>query len=205
MPRACHQSPLLVAALLLSAVGLAPLVISGTLFADDSSRSEAQTAGEKRLLDWDLKKTYDLSRSRTDSKSQAPSRSFSTQTFRPGGFETKAFSTAAFASPEFLTPEGKNQTKPFSTKPAFSVTSPVLGKSFLPGNAPSAPPKAVPTFATKASSSSKEFAEAARPFQGPEAERKARKYGPGNAPIGGVVEGRRLSIEEVRDILNKSK
>jgi hypothetical protein len=205
MLRARHQSPLPAAALLLFAVALPPLVTSGTLLADDSSRSEAQTAGEKRLLDWDLKKTYDLSRSRTDSKSQAPSRSFSTQTFRPGGFQTKAFSTEAFASTEFLTPEGKNQTKPFSTKPAFPVNSPVLGKSFLPENAAPVPPKAVPTFAAKASSSPKEFAEAARPFQGPEAERKARKYGPGNAPTGGVVEGRRLSIDEVREILNKSK
>jgi hypothetical protein len=62
MLRVCHQSPLLVATLLLFAVGLPPLVTSDTLFADDSSRSEAQTAGEKRLLDWDLKKSYDLSR-----------------------------------------------------------------------------------------------------------------------------------------------
>jgi hypothetical protein len=173
--------------------------------AESVSRSDAQTPGEKRLLDWDLKKSFDLSRSRTNSKEQAPSRVFGTQSFRPGGFGTKAFSTESFTSPEFLAPEGRNQAKPFATKPVDFVSSPALGKPFVAGKSPAIPPKAVPTFSTSALGVPKVFGEAARPFQGPEAERKDRKYVPGNAPNGGVIEGRRLTPEEVRDILNKSK
>ena len=198
-------STLLVAALLSLAEVSFLRGTSGTLLAESVSRSEAQTAGEKRLLDWDLSKSYDLSRSRSSQKGQAPSRAFATQSFRPGGFQTKAFSTEAFASPEFLTPEAKAVTKPFAAKQPFAIPSPTFGKSFLPGSSPSAPPKVVPTSPTSAPSAPKKFAGAERPFQGPEAARKDQKYLPGNAPAGGVVEGRKLSMDEVREILNKSK
>ena len=201
-----RQSPnILATACISGAAALVVFSVTGALQAESVSRSDAQTPGEKRLLDWDLKKSYDLSRSRTNSKEQAPSRAFSTQSFRPGGFTTKAFSTEAFTSPEFLAPEGKNQAKPFATKPADLVSSKAFGKPFLTAKSAGTPPKVVPTFPTSASGVPKEFGEAARPFQGPEAARKEQKYVPGNAPNGGVIEGRRLSSDEVREILNKSK
>jgi hypothetical protein len=199
------KSPLLVAALLSLAKASLLHCTCGTLLAESVSRSEAQTAGEKRLLDWDLNKSYDLSRSRTNPKGQAPSRAFATQSFRPGAFQTKAFSAEAFTSPEFLTPEGRTLAKPFAAKQPFTLPSPTFGKAFLPGSTPSAPPKAVPTSPTSAPSAPKKFAGADRPFQGPEAARKDQKYLPGNPPAGGVVEGRKLSMDEVREILNKSK
>ena len=199
------QSPLLVVALLSLAEASFLHCTSGTLIAESVSRSDAQTAGEKRLLDWDLNKSYDLSRSRTNPKGQAPSRAFATHSFRPGAFQTRAFSTEAFASPEFLIPEGKALAKPFASKQPFTPPSTTFGKAFLPGSTPSAPPKAVPTSPSSAPSAPKKFAGADRPFQGPEAARKDQKYLPGNPPAGGVVEGRRLSMDEVREILNKSK
>ena len=61
-------STLLVAALLSLAEASFLPGTSGTLLAESVSRSEAQTAGEKRLLDWDLSKSYDLSRSRNSQK-----------------------------------------------------------------------------------------------------------------------------------------
>lgn len=208
MLRAPRRSPLLTTALLLSAVGLFFCEISSTLLAESMSRSDAQTAGEKRLLDWDLSKSYNLSGSRTGSKEQAPSRSFAAQSFRPGGFRTKPFSTEAFASPEFLTPEGRAPAKTFQTKPAFAIPASASSKPLLPTPPLNPPPKVVPTVATvstSASNSPKQFAEAARLFQGPEAARKDRKYTPGTAPTGGMIEGRKLSTDEVREILNKSK
>jgi len=203
--RSCHRSSLPAAALVFLAVG--PLVLDnpGTVFAESISRSEAQTPGEKRLLEWDLKKSYDVSRSRTSPKGNAPSRPFSTQSFLPGSFNTKAFSTASFSSPEFLTPEGRPQTKAFSSKTALPRDSAGFAKPFLSGTSPQTPPKVVPAFPSGPSIAPKTLVEADRTFRGPEAARKDQKYVPGNAPPGGVIEGRRLSVDEVKDILNRSK
>jgi hypothetical protein len=203
--RKSHQSLRPATALLFSAIGLLVLQTSGPLLAESISRSEAQTPGEKRLLEWDLTKSYDVSRSRTPPKGNATSRPFSTQSFLPGSFNTKAFSTASFSSPEFLIPEGKAQTKAFPSKPALQRDNSGFAKPFLPGTAPYTPPKVVPAFPSGAPTSPKAFGEATRPFQGPEAARKEQKYVPGNAPSGGVIEGRRLSVDEVKEILNRSK
>ena len=196
--RVPYRSFLLAAALLFPGA-------SSLLLAENVSRSDPQTAGEKRLLDWDLSKTYDLSRGRAATKGQAPTRAFSTPSFQPKGFQTKAFSAESFASPEFLIPESKTKAKTFAQQQPFSLPSPTSGKSFLPANSTSAPPKVVPTAQTSFPNASKTFSESTRPFQGPEAARKEQKYTPGNGPTGGVIEGRRLSIDEVREILNKSK
>lgn len=203
--RTSTRSSLQAAAHLFSAVCLLIIQNSGTLRAESISRSEAQTPGERRLLEWDLTKSYDVSRSRTTPKGNAPSRSFSTQSFLPGNFNTKAFSTASFSSPEFLTPEGKAQTKAFSSKTALPRDSAGFAKPFLSGTSPQTPPKVVPAFPSGPSTAPKTFVEADRTFRGPEAARKDQKYVPGNAPSGGVIEGRRLSVDEVKDILNRSK
>ncbi len=42
-------------------------------------------------------------------------------------------------------------------------------------------------------------------YGGPEAQKKKIPYTPGNGPAGGVTFGRVLSVEEVKEILNKSK
>lgn len=199
------RRPLSASATVFFALSMLFLQISTGLLAQDISRSEAQTPGEKRLLEWDLSKSYDLSRSRTNPKGSSLSRPFATQSFQPGSFNTKAFSTASFSSPEFLTPKGKPQTKSFPSKPALARESSDFTKPFVPGNAAYTPPKVIPTLTSGTSIAPKTFVNGTRLFQGAEAARKEQKYAPGNAPSGGVIEGRRLSVDEVRDILNKSK
>ena len=185
--------------LLIAALLLLPI----SMRAESISRSDPQTAGEKRLLEWDLNKSYDLSRSRTTPLGKAPSRSFTPQSFRTAALATKPFSAETFFSSEFLAPRSKTQTSPFPVRGPVSVDSSELAKPFVPSKA-SPIPKAVPTFPTEGGVSPKSF-EGTRTYRGVEAVRKDQKYLPENAPKGGVIEGKRLTIDEVKEILNKSK
>jgi hypothetical protein len=63
----------------------------------------------------------------------------------------------------------------------------------------------VQTFPSGGPSAPRDFEKAKLTYAGPEASRKEQKYTPGNAPKGGLIEGRTLSVDEVREILNKSK
>ncbi len=183
---------------------------SSVALAESLSRSEAQTPGEKRLLEWDLSKSYDLSSNKPPQKGKAPKSSFSTQPFLAGSFKSKSFtnnvlSKTSFSSPEFLIPGGEPRTKTFSYKPALPPEPAKVAKPFVTVEAPYAPPKVVPAFPSEASSAPKAFAGGYRPFQGQEAARKEQSYVPGNAPKGGTIEGRRLTVDEVKEILNRSK
>jgi hypothetical protein len=173
--------------------------------AESISRSDPQTPGEKRLLEWDLNKTYDLSKSRTNTGAKAASRPFLTQPFAAGGFSAKSFSAASFSSPEFLTPENKMRPAPFATRPASVGGSPQFVKPFQPGSAADNTLKAFGASSKQTGEAQKAFPDSARSFQGPEAARKEQKFSPETAPRGGVFEGRKLSPEEVREILNKSR
>ncbi len=168
-------------------------------------RSDPETEGEKRLLNWDLHKTFDFSQKGPLSRGKAPTWSFGTRLFGAKNFAAKPFQTDAFASPEFLVQESKTKPKGFTTKPAGSSDAPGSNKTFSSEKLPVSPPKAIPSDVGSPYGSGQPFREATRPFQGPEAARKEQKFSPENAPKGGVIEGRRLSVEEVKEILNKSK
>jgi hypothetical protein len=181
------------------------LLTPGTLLCENVVRSDPETEGEKRLLNWDLHKTFDLSQNGPMSRGKSPTRSFSTQPFAAKNFSGRQFQTSAFTSPEFLVQEGKTKPKGFTTKPAGSTDAPGSNKTFSAGKPPVSPPKATASEVGSPYGSGQSFREANRLFQGPEAARKEQKFSPENAPKGGVIEGRRLSVEEVKEILNKSK
>jgi hypothetical protein len=166
--------------------------------------------GENRLLEPDLSKTFDPALARFGSRpSSSTGRSARISPF--GGSKSfgpaksaaldKSFPSSAFHTPQFLTKS--SPTRSFASS-AFSGTRPAPEKdsrTATPGNAvlsktfPSFPSNIAPTTATAAQ----------REYAGPEAEKKKIPYTPANGPLGGVTTGRVLSIEEVRDILNKSK
>ncbi len=172
--------------------------------AESVIRSEAQTAGEKRLLEWDLNKTYDISRSRTDPGTKKRSRSFETRAIAAGVYPTRALSAESFSASEFLSKSPKHETKGFFAKPPVSVSSAGVSKPFLADKPPQVP-KDVPAFVTRRTLAPETFADSSRRYQGVEVSRKDRMYLPEDAPKAGVVEGRRLTIDEVKEILNKSK
>ena len=177
---------------------------SNHLHAESLTRSDAQTAGEKRLLEWDLNKTYDPGRGRTNPSAKVPSKSFFTRLFRSGAYNAKTFPTESFSSTEFLFPGGKVGTKTFANTRALPLYSSDLSRPFATEK-PAIQPKVPPAFPSSAPNMARSFRGADRPYLGPESLRKEQKYTPGNAPNGGVIEGRQLSVDEVKEILNKSK
>lgn len=177
---------------------------AGNLCADSVRRSEAETPGEKRLLEWDLNKTYDLSKSRTNPSAKAPLKGFITKIFSTGSFTPKAFPSESFYAPEFLQPDAKFRTRAAAPAPAVAPSRSPLPKPFPTQGSPAIPDLAPPG-PVKGTAAPRQFQGSGRPFLGPEAERKQQRYNPENAPRGGVIEGRQLTIDEVKEILNKSK
>ena len=113
-------------------------------------------------------------------------------------FESKTYSSGSFATsqvPEGLKsfpsgPSSASSQKPFQTNPNTES-----GKTFNSfGFSESA--KRIPSTSAP---------QASRPYLGEEADRMKQKYTPDNGPRGGVVQGHRLSVEELREILNRSK
>ncbi len=112
----------------------------------------------------------------------------------------KTFSNSSFYTPQFPTRPAPTRTFPSSSfagstsakeaEPKAQTAAPMR----LPGTVQS-PDHPVPA---TSSALTKEYA-------GPEAERKKMRFTPANGPVGGVTYGRVLSVEEVREILNKSK
>ncbi|MEI6871545.1 MAG: hypothetical protein WCL08_04625 [Verrucomicrobiota bacterium] len=174
--------------------------------------SRPKTDGEQRLLEWDLNKSYTPKRSGSSSEA-----TFGSKTFTPPAIEPKAFATktaaeaATFYTPEFLSSpsktlknaSGANQS--FSTTGATAQNSPSETKKFQTGREQFAPKSAALPKSTDLNSGMKEFAGAGRIYAGEEADRMKRAYTPDNPPKGGVSMGRQLSVDEVREILNKSK
>jgi hypothetical protein len=174
--------------------------------------SRPKTDGEQRLLEWDLNKSYTPKRSGSSSEA-----TFGSKTFTPPAIEPKAFATktaaeaATFYTPEFLSSpsktlknaSGANQS--FSTTGATAQNSPSETKKFQTGREQFAPKSAALPKSTDLNSGMKEFSGAGRIYAGEEADRMKRAYTPDNPPKGGVSMGRQLSVDEVREILNKSK
>jgi hypothetical protein len=182
-------------------------MLAGGLRAESVRRSDAETDGEKRLLEWDLNKTYDLSKSRTNPSAKAPSKSFITKIFGTGSFASKAFPAESFSSPEFLLPETRARTRayaPAPSAPTVPLPASSLARPFPMGKSP-ALPKLAPSDPVRGTAVPRRFEGSDRPYLGPEAARKEQRYNPETAPKGGVIEGKRLTVEEVKEILNKSK
>jgi hypothetical protein len=112
----------------------------------------------------------------------------------------KSFSSSAFYTPQFTTRPA--EARSFSSNSfAGSKMAREADSRGTPGGT-SYPQKSFntspPSLPAAAGAWSREYA-------GPEAQKKKIPYTPGNGPLGGTTYGRVLSMEEVREILNKSK
>ena len=111
----------------------------------------------------------------------------------------RSFDAKAFSSSEFITGPATTSTKPFLSDKSVSLqnaneaaSSPFLSKTDQ-SRTPQTPAATLPKTPTSLTQT----------YDGPEAQKIP--YTPGNGPAGGVTVGRILSIEEVKEILNKSK
>jgi hypothetical protein len=167
-----------------------------------------QTTGEKRFLEPDLSKTFDTSLARFGSRGSTSSgRAARTAPF--GGTKMfgsqksasldKSFPSSAFHTPQFLTKS--SPTRAYGTSSFSGVGTAPTPRTTSTGNP--IPTGGFPTSTSRLASSSAAYAQ--REFAGPEADKKKIPYTPANGPQGGVSYGRVLSVEEVREILNKSK
>ena len=175
--------------------------------------SPPKTEGEQRLLQWDLNKSF-VPKGRGLSSSPAfGSKAFNAPSIEPKAFATKAAAeSATFYTPEFLSsPSGapKNATtgvsQRFSTARAAAENIPAETQKFQSEKKEFTPKSASLANSADAKIGTKEFPGASRVYSGEEAERMKRAYTPENAPKGGVSMGRQLSVDEVREILNRSK
>ncbi|MEI6712537.1 MAG: hypothetical protein WCO60_02215 [Verrucomicrobiota bacterium] len=169
------------------------------------SRSEATTEGERKLLEPDRNRTFQPEMARFGSRTAPGAKGAQAATFNQlkefGG--SKEFSSKKFAASEFIPPSNRGVDKTF-TPPGDVVKTPSFANEKSAFNTKSFDANGNPlgdkSFTTKSAS------DANREAAGQEAERMKEKYTPANPPKGGGVStGHRLSVEEVRDILNKSK
>jgi hypothetical protein len=196
-----------------------PLLIAGLIFLCFSQQSataqsaQPQTEGNlrRRLLEWDLNKSFSPKKNSFSRDSTFGSKTITAPTISTKLFGSKsALESASFYTPEFLTPPGKTQLsnsaaiQRFSKSGATTVESALGNKTFTPGKDAVAPNSANLSN-TNATNSSKEFYGRNRIYAGAEAERMKRPYTPDNGPKGGVSMGRQLTVDDVREILNKSK
>jgi hypothetical protein len=156
-------------------------------------------------------KTFNLSLMKSGGAPVNSGKSFSTSpapSFLTPKFEAKAntsfnrfFEAKSFNSPEFITGEassgGKTFTaqKPVPLRTANESGAPSFHSKTEPGPAPLTPTITIPKTPDALNQT----------YEGPEAQKKKIPYTPGNGPAGGVTFGRVLSVEEVKEILNKSK
>jgi hypothetical protein len=168
------------------------------------TRSDPQTEGEKRLLEWDTTKSFKPSKSAFNGvtakgTSYVPVSSFGTRSFVP----KNSVSTSSFYTPEFLSSPAGAAQKTFNSGPAFTTRTDAIESTFNTGKN-AVEPKAF-SGSGKTARTPDSAPDAGRPYLGPEAAKMKEKYTPATAPKGGVVTGHQLSIEEVRDILNRNK
>lgn len=163
-----------------------------------------ETEGEKRLLEWDLKKSFQLKTGSFGSSSAAALKTVSVTPFSTRSFVTKTSADArSFYTPEFLTSESRAAQKSFSSNAAYVPSSDAFNKAFNSGK----PEYPSSQFASPGNPTTlqKSISDGDRSYLGPEAERAKRVYKPESAPRGGVTTGHVLTVDEVRNILNKSK
>jgi hypothetical protein len=168
------------------------------------TRSDPQTEGEKRLLEWDTTKKFIPGRSAFNggvSKGTAavPVSSFGTRSFISG----KSVDTSSFYTPEFLSPTAGAAQKSFATSSAYTAKTSALDAAFNSGREPVQNRNF--SGGEKTARVQTGAADAGRPYLGPEADKMKQKYTPETGPKGGIITGHQLSIEEVRAILNRNK
>jgi|GEM_PF-2242330 len=196
---------------------VSPLLIAGLIFLCFSQQSataqssQPQTEGQRRLLEWDLNKSFAPKKNSFSTDSTFGSKTITAPTIATKLFGSKsALESASFYTPEFLTPPGKTQLsnsaaiQRFSNSGATTAASTLGTKTFTSGKSAVAPNSAILP-ATNAANPPKEFYGGNRIYAGAEAERMKRPYTPENGPKGGVSMGRQLTVDDVREILNKSK
>jgi hypothetical protein len=115
-------------------------------------------------------------------------KSFESKTYSSGSFATSQGAEGLKSFP--LGPSSASNQKPFQTNQGAEG-----GKTFNSFGFSESAKTIASTSAPQAS----------RPYLGEEADRMKQKYTPENGPRGGVVQGHRLSVEELREILNRSK
>jgi len=194
-----------------------PLLIAGLIclcFSLQSTSAQSpkpQTEGERRLLEWDLNKSFSPKNNSLSSNSTFGSKTITAPTLSTKLFGSKnAAESASFYTPEFLAPAGKSQpsnntaVQRFSNTGATTTESALGAKTFTSGKDAVASNSANISRVNSANSL-KEFYGQNRIYAGAEAERSKRPYTPENGPKGGVSMGRQLTVDDVREILNKSK
>lgn len=163
-----------------------------------------ETEGEKRLVEWDLKKSFQLKKSTYGSGSSAALKTVSVTPFAARSFVTKTNADArSFYTPEFLTSESRAAQKSFSSSAAYVPTTNVLNRAFNSGKGEYAASRY--TSPANPAALEKSLRDGERSYLGPEAERAKRVYKPEDAPKGGVTTGHVLTVDDIRNILNKSK
>ena len=196
---------------LLLRVGTLPALLGSASDASAESvrRSEPTTEGEKRLLEWDLNKSFDLSKSRFSSKGADSGKRFGAKSFVSSAFSSKPFNTNSFYSPVYLPQNTASTPGAFSAKTFTPAAGSIPLRAFSKSSQTAPYTWQSSSFQPNASSqprgTERAFPAGNLSFQGAEAARKEMKFSPENAPKGGLFEGRQLTVDEVREILNKSK
>lgn len=168
------------------------------------SRSDPQTEGERRLLEWDTTKKFEPSKSSFNGMTAlgtkyVPLTAFETRSFVP----KKGSAAPSFYTPEFLSSAAKDNQRSFSTSPAYLKEPTAFDSSFNSGKSPIE--SRMFSGAGKTAQTQTAATDANRPYLGPEAEKMKQKYTPETGPKGGISTGRQLTVEEVRAILNRNK
>lgn len=183
-------------------LGLALLCVSS--HGEGTARSDPQTEGERRLLEWDTTKKFVPSKpsfygGSAKQTAYVPVSSFGTRSFVP----KNSVSTNSFYTPEFLSPTASAAQKSFKTGTAYTKQAGGQEAAFNTGKAP----VQTSSFSgsEKTSQTQRVVSDASRPYLGPEADKMKQKYTPQTGPKGGIVTGHQLSVEEVRAILNTNK
>jgi len=178
----------------------------------DSSSLPPQTEGKKRLLEWDLNKSFALKKGPFSTESGPGNKTFNGNSFATKSFNSKSAQEAPkFYTPEFLTSSGKAASTPSAVLQRFSTgTSPVADAAQGDRKFNSGKPEITPSQATSSNlknfnGDNKTFPNANRAYGGVEADKLKNAYSPGSAPKGGLSIGHQLTLDEVRDILNRSK
>jgi hypothetical protein len=191
-------------------LGTALLLLSSAATHAGSAKDAQSYQGATPSTQLNPHKTFNLSLLRSGTPPNA-TKSFSTSaapSFLTPKFEAKSntpfarsFDAKTFSSSEFITGPATASSKPFLSDKSVSLekakeadSSPFLSKTDQ-SRSPQTPAAPLP----------KTPASLTETYEGPEAQKKKIPYTPGNGPAGGVSVGRILSIEEVKEILNKSK
>jgi hypothetical protein len=195
----------------LIAVPTALIVLFSTSWLAGSPKDSQTPQSSTPTAQLNPNKTFNLSLLRSGGAPVNSGKSFSTSpapSFLTPKFEAKAnttlnrsFEAKSFASSEFITSQANTGSKTFTSQKtvAMETANESAVTSFLSKT------EQIPSPVTPSVTIPKTPDALNQTFEGREAQKKKIPYTPGNGPAGGVTFGRVLSVEEVKEILNKSK